>query len=455
MSKFNTTARPAGASPLTAEQVATGSTHEGAPGYDRDTKSELFLLAVSNMVGEGTFYEAPGGRDARYAQLVRQAAVDDPDWTAGLLCWLRTEGNLRSASLVGAAEFAKARLDAGQHGLSRQVVASVLQRADEPGEMLAYWTSHHGRTIPKPVKRGVADAATRLYDERGLLKWDASTAGFRFGDVLELVHPVPRADWQGDLFRHAINQRHHRDNPIPETLPVLQARSRLMATPVDQRRSLLDDKEVLAASGMTWESLAGWLQGPMDREAWEAIIPSMGVMALIRNLRNFDEAAVSDDVAAAVCARIADPAQVARSRQLPFRWYSAYREVPSDRWAVALGKALDAATGNLPVLPGRTLILVDTSASMTQMGLSAKSKLRPVDAAALFSVALAYRCGPANVSLHGYASGVFDHSLQFGGSVLRQMERFAGRIGELVTVPRPRLRSHHTTAVTTVGHLDG
>jgi hypothetical protein len=51
----------------------------------------------------------------------------------------------------------------------------------------------------------------------------------------------------------------------------------------------------LAAAGVTWEALAGWLQGPMDKAAWEAIIPSMGVMALARNLRNFDEAGVSDD----------------------------------------------------------------------------------------------------------------------------------------------------------------
>ncbi len=37
--------------PLGTEQVATIRTHEGAPAYARDTKSELFLLAVTNFVG--------------------------------------------------------------------------------------------------------------------------------------------------------------------------------------------------------------------------------------------------------------------------------------------------------------------------------------------------------------------------------------------------------------------
>ena len=32
-------------------------THEGGEAYTRDAESDLFLLAVTNMVGEDTFYE--------------------------------------------------------------------------------------------------------------------------------------------------------------------------------------------------------------------------------------------------------------------------------------------------------------------------------------------------------------------------------------------------------------
>ena len=45
-------------SPIVTGRAPTGRTHEGAPGYARDAKGELFLLAVSNMAGEDTFYEA-------------------------------------------------------------------------------------------------------------------------------------------------------------------------------------------------------------------------------------------------------------------------------------------------------------------------------------------------------------------------------------------------------------
>ena len=71
---------------------------------------------------------------------------------------------------------------------------------------------------------------------------------------------------------------------------MIAARAALMALPVQDRRAVLDQPERLSAAGMTWESLAGWLQGPLDAAAWQAVIPSMGYMALLRNLRNFDDA---------------------------------------------------------------------------------------------------------------------------------------------------------------------
>ncbi len=278
MSKFNLLRRrPAARSPIVTVAAPGVVNHQGGAGHVRDAKSELFLLAVANMVGEDTFYEAADDRDSRYAELVRRVALKDPQWTSRFLRWLRTEANMRSASLVGAAEFVKARLDnRADDGLSnRAVVASVLQRADEPGELIAYWFARYGRRLPKPVKRGVADAVRALYDERSFLKWDSGNRGVRFADVLRLVHPAPRDAVQDALFEHIL-----RDGPPAPELTVLTRRRALMALPVDQRRAALDPAE-LRAAGMTWEALAGWLQGPLDAEAWQAVIPGMGYMACL------------------------------------------------------------------------------------------------------------------------------------------------------------------------------
>lgn len=437
MAKFNQgVTRAAVSSPVTSESTPTGTTYEGAPGYARSAKSELFLLAVSNLVSEGTFYEKAGERDGRFRALVHQMAVQDGDWLARFLPWLRGEANMRSAPIVAALEAVKARLAAGEHGLNRQLVNTVLQRADEPGEALAYWTSTYGRAIPKPIKRGIADAVQRLYSERNLLKYDTDSKGYRFGDVIDLVHPAadPAKPWQGALFEHALDRRHGRDKEIPEPLAMLRRRAHLMSIPVAERRQIVSGgvagavAATLADAGMTWEALAGWLQGPMDRAAWEAVVPSMGYMALLRNLRNFDEAGLPDEVADRVIAKLVDPEQVARSRQLPFRFYSAYLNAPSLRWGHALDKALTLATANVPAFKGRTLVLVDTSASMTGSRISGKSTVSPAQAAALFGVSLAVKGG---VDLYGFADGVFRHPVPAGASVLRELERFVARTGEV------------------------
>ncbi|WP_171108921.1 MULTISPECIES: TROVE domain-containing protein [Streptomyces] len=456
MARFNTKA--AKAQP-TSRVTSTGRvlrTFQGGRGREREARSELFLLSVSHFVSQQTFYETGADRDDRFATLVRELAVTDPEWTAGLLGWLRGAGNLRTASIVGAAEYVKARLEAGatEGPSNRQVVDSVLQRPDEPGELLAYWTSVYGRAVPKPVKRGIADAVRRLYSGKSLLKYDTASKGYRFGDILNLVHaaPDPAKPWQGELFQYALDRRYNPDTAVPPASNrTLVAHRELMALPVEERRAVVTSEggaERLAAAGMTWEALAGWLQGPMDKAAWEAVIPSMGSMALVRNLRNFDEAGVSDEVAARVAAKISDPAEVARSQQFPFRYLAAYQHAPSLRWSYPLEQALGHALANVPALPGRTLVLVDRSGSMFYSRLSDRSELNRADAAAIFGTALALRAADADLVEFGTSSNPVP--FRKGESVLKVLERF-GDLGGTDTTEavRRHYRKHDRVLIVT------
>ncbi|MEU7580709.1 TROVE domain-containing protein [Streptomyces sp. NPDC041068] len=448
MARFNTKSVKALVTSPVKSTGRTTRTHEGGTGHLRDARSETFLLAVANFVSQQTFYETGDRRDDRFAALVRRLAVEDPTWTAGLLGWLRGDGNMRTASLVGAAEYVKARLDAqATEGPSnRQVVASVLRRPDEPGEFLGYWTATYGRNVPKPVKRGIADAVRRLFNEKALLKYDTASKGYRFGDILNLVHASPDPDkpWQGALFQYALDRRHHPETAVvPEGAHVLAAHRELMALPVAERRAVVTGEggaERLAAAGITWEALAGWLQGPMDKAAWEAVIPSMGAMALVRNLRNFDEAGVSDEVAATVAAKLADPEVVAKSRQFPFRYLAAYQHAPSLRWSYPLERALGHSLANVPSLPGRTLILVDRSGSMWSP-LSDRSQLNRADAAAIFGTALAMRAADADLVQFGSSSARV--KFRRGESVLKVLDRFGDLGGTNTTEAVRRFYKKH------------
>jgi hypothetical protein len=471
MSKFNKTGARVGAtSPVKTEPVASGLTYERAPGYKRGTHGELFLLAVANMVGEDTFYERAKARDDRFVSLVRQLAVEDPEWVFEMARWLRSEANMRSASIVVAVEFVKARLDdnayrteaeliraereaAEDGGLNRRIVNVVLQRADEPGELLGYWSSKYGdgRNFPKAVKRGVADAVVRLYDQYALLKYDTDSKAYRFGDVLEVVHPTfdPLKPWQADLFEHAIDRRHGRDKETPVSLEMVAANAWLREAVKEDKKLLLDPGKVRAA-GLTWEdtlSLGGKLK--LDKQAlWMSMIPSMGYMGLLRNLRNFDDVRLPDGLAKQVADRLSDPERVAKSRQFPFRFLSAYNaNRGSLRWAWALEQALNHSLVNVPSLPGRTLILVDRSGSMFDT-VSEKSGLNRADSAALFGTALALRS--ASADLVQFGTNYSSVSFRRGDSILRAVEKF-GHMGGTNTASavRGNFRDHDRVVIVT------
>jgi hypothetical protein len=418
----------------TKADAPDAQTYNGADGWTRKPKSELFLLAVTNMVSEDTFYETGKARDQRFVDLIHKVVAKDPEWVARFVPYMRDELNLRTASIVMAAEYVKA---GGPNG--RSVISSALQRAEEPSVLLGYWLQFHGKNLPQPVKRGVADAVQRLYNERSLIKYDSDNLSPRFGDVISLTHAKGQAPWQHDLFKYALDKRHNREDldRNTESLATIRAYRKLMAVPVADRRAMVEkasetkDFSDFEGAGLTWENLSGWLQGPMDAKAWETVIPQMGYMALIRNLRNFDDAKVSAEAKAKVLAKLQDPDEVAKSRQLPLRFLSAYKNVAGVEWTAALEKALDLSLANVPSLTGKTLIMVDVSVSMNA-AFSGASRNRsyntkatyPVlwEAAALFGSALAVRAEKAD--LYHYSDGHGTIDFRSGGSILRTVDKF-------------------------------
>lgn len=439
--------------PITGVVDPTLRTQEGGAGHARDVLSELYLLAVTNFVSEASFYETAATRDTRFEELVHEATRTDPDWVRRFARYLRGTLHMRSASIVLAAEYTKTRLEGFEDTRGREVVDSVLQRPDEPAEMLAYWRSRHGRNVPKPIKRGVADAVRRLFTERAVIKWDGTGKAWRFADVNEIVHPKPVAPWQSQLFKWLLDQRHHNDgnlgeltvegsdaiDPAPE-LTLLKADRRLLAIPEDRRRALaVGGSPEFDAAGWNWERLAGWIPGGMDAAAWEAVIPNMGYMALLRNLRNFDQANISEDANTQITVKLTNPDEVARSKQFPYRFYSAYKAIPGLRWAYALERAMLLSLVNVPALSGKTLVMLDVSGSMTHEGYlnqfhpqwranGRNQGTLPWEMAAIFGIALTMKAREAGGSADMYAYGTVAQEVEIprGGALLRIMETIPG-----------------------------
>lgn len=449
MARLNSkTTRPV-ARPAIRATGAPAVTHEGGAGFARDAKSDLFLLGTGRFYGEDSFYESAGKGTDRFVDLVRQIAAKDPVWVRDFVGWLRYQGNIRTGSLVAGIEAAKTLNELPQaeflafangvlkrrgdaKGYPREVSRIPMGRADEPGEVLAYWSANYGRNFPAWLKRGVADAVVDLYNEYSYQKWDSSGKGWSFADVIRTVHPKPKDPRQEALFKYIIGKQLKAVDEPPETLPML-ALNRWFRGHVQEHPESLLDAEVIHHAGMTWEDVLslGGQYGLKKKDMWASVIPSMGYMALLRNLRNFTEAEVDQAILEQVAQRLADPRQVARSRQLPFRFWSAYNHARAGIWEKPLETALGLSMQNVPVLDGATLILIDTSSSMTDVSHSSKSKVRPVDQASLFALSLAAK-NAGRVQVYGFANGIspYPFPVQKGASVLREMERFAGTIGQ-------------------------
>jgi hypothetical protein len=153
----------------------------------------------------------------------------------------------------------------------------------------------------------------------------------------------------------------------------------------------------------------------------------MGVMALIRNLRNLDEAGVDDATVDAVIAKITDPVNVSKARLFPYQVWAAYKHAPSDNWKRALSRTLDLTVANIPPLDC-TLVVIDTSSSMTAP-VSGRSKLSRVEVVAVMAMATARRSTDVDVVIFGDGNRRVDDVA--GTSVLAGVAKVVGLVGSV------------------------
>ncbi len=147
--------------------------------------------------------------------------------------------------------------------------------------------------------------------------------------------------------------------------------------PVSDQEALFKElaEDTLSASDAgTWE--AELSAGADKKETFERLLTEgkLGYLALLRNLRNMTEAGCD-----AALVRDAIIARRGAGRVLPFRYIAAAKYAPG--YSEHLDRALMASVRDMAVLPGKTVVLVDVSGSMSSP-LSGKSDLSRMDAAA-------------------------------------------------------------------------
>ena len=341
-------------------------THEGAPASLHLTPlQQLRRTVMGCLLWESQFYESGVSIGDRIRALV---ASCDVDAVAALAIEAREEMKLRHAPLLLVRELAR-RKNAG--AVVGRTLTRVIQRADEIAEFLAIYWAEGKCPVSKQVKLGLA-AAFRRFDAYQFAKYDRDTT-VRLRDALFLSHARPK-----DSDRHYTKRERAEERRLNAT-PKL-SRDESLYRQIAERTLPVPD---------TWEVALS--DGADRRETFARLLTEnrLGYLALLRNLRNMEEAGVDADL---VKGRLLEGA--AKSKALPFRFLAAARAVP--QWELCIDAAMQEALRGLPAMPGRTNVLVDVSGSM-DAALSRRSDLTRIDAAAALAVLVRGICADARV----------------------------------------------------------
>jgi hypothetical protein len=319
-------------------------THEGAPAANINTELQLRRAVLSCLLWEDTFYESGEDIADRIAGLAFKVSAAK---VAALAIEARDQMHLRHVPLQLLSVLAET---GSGSNLVSNTIERTIQRADELSEFLAIHAKRNKvgpnqikKTLSKQIKVGLA-RAIRKFDAYQLGKYDRESA-IKLRDVMFLVHPKPLTEAQAELFKKLAE----RNIEAPDTWEVALSAG-------GEKKTEADKKE-------TWTRLLS--EG------------KLGYMALLRNLRNMDQAGVDS--------KLIEEAIVARKgarNVLPFRYVAAARAAP--RYESFIDQALIATVEGQEKLSGNTIILVDVSGSM-DAALSSKSDLNRIDAAAVLA----------------------------------------------------------------------
>lgn len=326
MSKFN---------PVTTGAMRTVN-NEGYPAYRMDGKTKLVHQVLTSFINESKFY---GDNTDELIDALKSGIKKEPAFISKLAMFARREFNMRSVShvLVGYL----ANIPEGKPFV-RETVKGVVLRGDDATEILSFYLNTFGKPIPNSLRKALRDVFTG-FDAYTLAKYKGESKSIKMRDILCLCHPTPKDDKQSETWK-----------------------------------ALLEDR---IQPAYTWETELS-AKGN-NKETWEGLISSgkVGYMALLRNLRNIINAEPSN--ISDVFKKLSDPNEVRKSRQLPFRFLSAYRNIPAVSWYSrdalnAIDAAAEAAVENLSKIPGKTIIAIDVSGSMSSY-ISSKSDIRCCD----------------------------------------------------------------------------
>lgn len=359
------------ASVLKKNKAKTARTHEGAIVFAPSVQEELERTVLACLLWEDSFYESGQSIHDRIVGLVPKVK---PEVVYEIAVRARTQYNLRHVPLLVAKVMAG--VNTHKH-LVADLLEEVIRRPDELAEFLAIYWSKGRCPISNQVKKGLARAFCK-FDEYQLAKYNRDK-DVKLRDVMFMVHPKPIDKAQEALFKRLVDDT--------------------LKTPD------------------TWEVNLS-KKGADKRAVWEGMLAEkkLGSMALVRNLRNMEEAGVSN-------ANIKKALKEARSdKMFPYRFISAAQMAP--RFEPELETMMFNNLASIEKMPGKTVLLVDVSGSMSWTKITERSQMDRLDAACGLAMMTREIC--EDVEIYAFESSVHHVPARRGFALRDNLKRWTG-----------------------------
>lgn len=318
---------------VSTKRKNTVANRAGGVAYTLSPIEQLVQLVSTSLFREPKYY---GDVQKEMDTAIEKVAEENPQFILKLASYCRNELYLRTVSiylLVKASTIVKCK------PYVKAYTPKIIRRVDEINEALSCYIKlfckeedkkHKNKKIPNSLKKGIKSVFPN-FNEYNFAKYNRQT-DVTFKDAIMLTHPKEPSIIIKEILDDKL--------PIPETW-----------------------ETIISTKGST-------------KETWEYVVNNvwlkedkiLNYMALMRNLNNLAKVNVDDKTWNKVIASLQNYHAVINSKQLPFRYYAAYKNFryeanPFTEKLVkqALNNALQHSIKNCVNLDGRTVVVCDLS----------------------------------------------------------------------------------------------
>jgi 60 kDa SS-A/Ro ribonucleoprotein len=348
---------------------ASAKNREGAPAHALEPRHKLAQLAATGTLSQ-TFY---ANGQAQLDDIMELVARIEPAFVAKAAIHARDRGHMKDMPAL---------LLAALSTLDPQLFARTFPRVVDNGRMLRTFvqimrSGAVGRKSLGSRPKAMVEAWLASASDRALLRAAVGQSP-SLADVIRMVHPKPATAERRALYAWLIGK--------PYDVALLPAAARAFE---DFKRDAAKPVPDVPFQMLTALELTP--------QHWAAIARTAGWQMLRMNLNTLDRQCVFalPGMAEMVAARLRDPAEIAKSRVLPYQLMAAYTAAGPDVPDVvreALQDAMEIAIANVPAVAGNVVVCPDVSGSMkspaTGYRKGATSKVRCIDVAALMAAAV-------------------------------------------------------------------